>query len=407
MKTSLILSVFLFCILMLSCSTDSDSDADTATIYTLNTFSNPPGGGEVTPESGEFNAGETVEITAIPAEEDEDGYWIFEEWLGVESDNENPLTVTMNSDKNITATFLQVKDWMQKADFEENGRWHGVGFAIGNKGYVTGGFDGSPAPLNDLWEYDPQNDSWSQKADFPGGARLDAVVFTIGEKAYYGTGRLWDAEAQAAVRQNDFWEYDPENNRWSRLADFGGTSRHSAVAFSIGDKGYVGTGWDENSSRLTDFWEYDSENDSWTQIADFPGQGRISAFGISVGDKGYVGKGLAGLYENDFWEFNPQTGSWSQKADYPGEGRVGSVGFAIGGKIYLGTGDEGGINPTKDFWEYDPQTDSWTQASDFEGGLRRFAFGFTINEQGYLGAGHDGTAGNYKEDFWEFNPDRQ
>ena len=395
----------LLCLFIISCSTDSETE--TATFYKLNTFSNPPQGGEVVPETGDYEAGETVVITAIPAEEDEDGFWIFEEWLGVDSDNENPITVTMNSDKNITATFLQVKDWMQKADFEGNGRWHAMGFAIGDKGYVTSGFDGSPALLNDLWEYDPQTDSWSQKADFPGGARLDAVVFTIGDKAYYGTGRLWDAEAQATVSQNDFWEYDPVENRWTQLNVFGGTARHSAVGYSIGNKGYVGTGYDENSSRLRDFWEYDPPTDSWTRISDFPGQGRISAFGISIGDKGYVGKGLAGLYENDFWEYNPQTDQWTQKTDYPGGGSVGNVGFAIGGKIYLGTGDEGSLNPTKDFWEYDPQTDSWTQTADFEGGIRRFAFGFTIDGQGYLGAGHDGHPGNYENDFWEFNPNRQ
>ena len=397
-------AAILLCFFIISCSTDSESES--TEIYTLNTFSNPPWGGEVIPGTGEFESGETVEITAIPGEEDEEGYWIFEEWLGIESDNENPMTVTMNSDKNITATFLQVKDWMQKADFEGNGRWHGVGFSIGDKGYVTSGFDGYPAPLHDLWKYDPKTDTWSQRADFPGGGRLNGVSFSIGDKGYFGTGTMWDQESEMVVRQNDFWEYDPEENLWTRLNDFGGTARHSAVGFSIGNKGYVGTGYDDNSSRLKDFWEYDPETDSWARISDFPGQGRVSAFGIPIGNKGYVGTGLAGLYENDFWEYNPQTDTWTQKTDYPGEGLVGSVGFTIEGKIYLGTGDAGGINPTEDFWEYDPQTDSWTQAADFEGGLRRFGFGFSINGQGYLGAGHDGNPGNYESDFWEFNPDR-
>ena len=40
----------------------------------------------------------------------------------------------------------------------------------------------------------------------------------------------------------DFWEYDPATNTWTQKADFGGTTRSVAVGFSIGSKGYIGTG---------------------------------------------------------------------------------------------------------------------------------------------------------------------
>ena len=38
---------------------------------------------------------------------------------------------------------------------------------------------------------------------------------------------------------------------WVQKADFGGVARFTAVGFSIGSKGYVGTG-----SLQKDFWEY-------------------------------------------------------------------------------------------------------------------------------------------------------
>ena len=41
---------------------------------------------------------------------------------------------------------------------------------------------------------------------------------------------------------NDFWEYDPTTNTWTQKANFGGTPRDGAVGFSIGSKGYIGTG---------------------------------------------------------------------------------------------------------------------------------------------------------------------
>ena len=43
--------------------------------------------------------------------------------------------------------------------------------------------------------------------------------------------------------QKDFWEYDPAANTWTQKADFGGTARDGAVGFSIGSKGYIGTGY--------------------------------------------------------------------------------------------------------------------------------------------------------------------
>ena len=54
---------------------------------------------------------------------------------------------------------------------------------------------------------------------------------------------------------------------WTQKADFGGTGRRYAVGFSIGSKGYIGTG--VASSLTKDFWEYDQAANTWTQKADF------------------------------------------------------------------------------------------------------------------------------------------
>src|SRR6266487_1394978 len=89
-------------------------------------------------------------------------------------------------------------------------------------------------------------DTWTQKADFGGGLRASATGFSIGSKGYIGTG-----SDSGFVFQKDFWEYDPATNAWTQKADFGGTGRILAVGFSIGSKGYIGTG-----SLTKDFWEY-------------------------------------------------------------------------------------------------------------------------------------------------------
>ncbi|MCB9265374.1 MAG: hypothetical protein H6558_10145 [Lewinellaceae bacterium] len=96
--------------------------------------------------------------------------------------------------------------------------------------------------------FDRDLNFWAQKADLADGERLGAVGFSIGQKGYIGTG------SDGGGYRKDFWEYDPQTNTWSQKADLAGGGRYSAVGFSIGQKGYVGTGY--NDGYRKDFWEY-------------------------------------------------------------------------------------------------------------------------------------------------------
>jgi N-acetylneuraminic acid mutarotase len=228
--------------------------------------------------------------------------------------------------------------------------------------------------------------TWTQRADFGGSERNGAVAFSIGEKGYIGMGS----------GTKDFWEYDPKVNIWTQKADFEGTARSDAVAFSIGEKGYIGMG-----SNAKDFWEYDPTINTWTQKADFAGTARRGAVGFSIGDKGYFGTGGS---LKDFWEYDPSENTWSQKADMTEHGRYDAVGFAIGGKGYVGTGFRyiGNIgSQLGDFWEYDPSSDSWTQKANVGGPARELAVGFSIGNMGYIGTGI-GTS--FLKDFWAYDP---
>ena len=178
-------------------------------------------------------------------------------------------------------------------------------------------------------------------------------------------------------------------NTWTQKADFGGTGRSDAVGFSIGSKGYIGTGGSYNGSWswYKDFWEYDPAVNTWTQKADFGGIVRSDAVGFSIGTKGYIGTGEGynghnGLFTKDFWEYDPVANTWTQKADFGGTARYGAVGFSIGTKGYIGTGTDDSYYDTKDFWEYDPVANTWTQKADFGGGSARVCRGLLHREQG-------------------------
>ena len=89
----------------------------------------------------------------------------------------------------------------------------------------------------------------------------------------------------------DFWEWDQATNVWTQKANFGGTSRWQAVGFSVGNKGYIGTGINNLNQALKDFWEYDVLSNIWTQKSNFQGGLREAATGFSIGNKGYIGTG--------------------------------------------------------------------------------------------------------------------
>ncbi|RYU94236.1 Kelch repeat-containing protein [Emticicia agri] len=239
-------------------------------------------------------------------------------------------------------------------------------------------------------------DYWTKKTDLGGSTRQSAVGFTIGSKGYIGTG--YDAGTYKA----DLWEYNPDTNSWTQKATLPGGGRYAAVGFAMSGKGYVGTGYNNVDGYKADFWEYNPTNNTWTQKADFIGTPRQSAVGFAIGSKGYIGTGNngAGTARSDFFEYDPTANGWTQKADFGGGVRYGAFAFAIDTKGYIGTGFNNTIY-TNDFWEYDATANTWTQKANFSGSAREYAVGFPMGTKGYVGTGYDGAA---KNDFFEYDP---
>jgi len=104
---SLIAILCLF--VVVSCSDDSPTgtddtggDGSSITMYQLVVSSDPGEGGSVSPGSDEYEEGTSVEITATPNDD-----WVFTEWTGDHTGTSNPVSVTMDSDKDITALFIK------------------------------------------------------------------------------------------------------------------------------------------------------------------------------------------------------------------------------------------------------------------------------------------------------------
>ena len=240
---------------------------------------------------------------------------------------------------------------------------------------------------------------WTQKASLPSTPRWGAIGFSIGSKGYVGTGY------DGSTNYGDFWEYDPITNSWSQKASL--SPRRAASAFVIGTKGYVCMGANSGSPTLVDTWEYDPSNNTWTQKANLPSNPRYGCAGFAIGTKGYIGCGnegsSSGPYTNEFWEFDPSANTWMQKASLPGAPRYGitHMGWALAGKGYIAMGlsSTGWLN---DLYAYDPATDSWTQKANFPGTGRSYAVAFSSCNSYYAGTGQNN--GSAMNDIWKYNP---
>lgn len=142
--------------------------------------------------------------------------------------------------------------------------WYGMATTINNKAYLL------PGGSSQLYEFDPTVPSLIPKAMFPISGLYAAACFALNGKMNVvmgGVGFYTD--------QKGHWTYDPVTNIWDTLPNFPGSRRHYVQGFSIGTKGYVGTG--SNGTNLNDFWEY-----AWTDTSNATSQTNVMAPQIHI-----------------------------------------------------------------------------------------------------------------------------
>lgn len=332
-----------------------------------------------------------------------------------------------------------VGNWVVRSEFDGGPRGYTANFVIGNKGYVCCGWNGNKARRAELYEYDPTTSqgmgSWRRLTDFPGTARSQAVGFSVAGKGYVGTG--WDGDTKV---MRDFYEYNPANNSWRRVATLpdgqdGARERYGAIAFSLweGDKeyGYIGTGYTGGDEKLTlkDFWRFDpaaGDSGRWEQVQGFGGSKREGAVAFVINNKAYICTGKnSSMTVPDIWEFdpnltNPDGFAWHKKRnmydsnpdedfddDYADLMRSYAVSFVMPvggvtrGHIAIGSGKS-------TVWEYDADTDLWEKRTTFVNNstprTRDGAVAFSFPELGraFVGMGMSNTVPY--DDMREFYP---
>lgn len=298
-------------------------------------------------------------------------------------------------------------EWTRSTVAPEDPREGAASFVINNQAFLVGGYTATRVILQDAWAFN--GSQWEPKAQFSGPARHRAVGFSIGEAGFVGTGY------DGTNALNDFYRFDAAANTWTKIADFPGEARFGAVAFSLGGNGYVGLGETPSGKTFSDIYRYNPSNDTWTLVPTQFGWTRSGAFAFVIGNRAYVGGGrFNNQLPEDFFAFDGTT--WTKLNDLNRNDanqtydvrRHNTSSFVIGGQGYIVSG-RAPAGLVSNVWKYDPGSDTWTnQHQAIQGsGAREKAVGFAIGNKGYIATGSAGTG---REQFYsetlEFTPVR-
>ena len=308
----------------------------------------------------------------------------------------------------LSFTTLTENTWIARSELMGEPLSAGASFVVNERLYVGTGF--RTAYTASFYEYDYRRDTWRQVATMPASARAYAIAFSIGDYGYVGLGNTCVGSGLCTHEYfNDLWRYDPGTNSWSRMADLPARGRAFSAVFVIGENAYV-TGGSTVDDR--DLWRYSVATDTWTRLADYPGACISRGTAFAVGNKGYVGLGWSDGSCDDVWEYDPETDSWTGKADFPGGPRYHAVSFTRGDEAFVACGVyQQFFEPLEyltDLWRYDPASDTWTEVESTYAGAGRIEMAYgIIGSRVFMGLGANdishGPDGRFA-DLWEYVP---
>ncbi len=245
---------------------------------------------------------------------------------------------------------------------------------------------------------------WESKSSMPNFGRNHAVCLSINGKIYVGLGSTY-----TGAYTNDFWEYDPATDLWTKMANFPGGARESCTYFSVKGKGYVGMGRTGSGTNYNDLYEYSPGSNSWTKKANFPGSKRYFASSFVIDSTAFIGSGSCGgptCYYNDFWMYEPGANKWTQRASYPVTKSIAFCGISYGGYGYFGNPTAVGGTPSNDFYRYDKSANKWAKIATMPGSKRRLTSAFVLDTLIYVGCGAKSgfPVSVFQNDFYAYNP---
>ncbi len=200
---------------------------------------------------------------------------------------------------------------------------------------------------------------------------------------------------------------------WKNICDADAKGHSGAVCFVIDGKAYMvgGMGFRTQEEYYLDTWQFNPDGPAWEKCDDVPAEkGRAYGLGFSIGKKGYFGTGIGkeGIFYKDFYEFDPyqEAGSqWVATDSFPGDAIGGGLGFTINGIGYGGCGVTKYSGTSNTLYEYHQENadgEKWSKVKNIALTKRAYGSVFIIDDRAYI---IGGTSNNsYIRTFERFDP---
>lgn len=265
-------------------------------------------------------------------------------------------------------------------------------FVVNGQAYIFGGRDSVSHYCNDLWRYTQATDSWEHLGATPLTPRVNATSCIADGKVYIGLGFNGGYYKNESYLR-DWWEYQPQTDTWTRLADYPNSYTDDATSFTGDGELYVGYGFCYNYRR--DFFRYTIATNQWDSIdvgasyMGFPTRS-FGGTGCTCAGRHFMGTGYR-EHSLNWWAELVDRDHWEQRASVPGQARTLAASTATDNYIYLAAGMHyGGVNTTmavlRDIRRYDPKENRWVYAAQIPEGLINLV-AFTIGKRVYIGLG--------------------
>jgi hypothetical protein len=309
----------------------------------------------------------------------------------------NDQDSTNNKDSMYVVVTPSQSGWTRKADMppglkNKNVKWGGslvsrLGKILGLKGNNT----------NEFYQWDPATDAW---------AAIESLPFAPGKKKRVKDGAALTnvADTIYALRGGNttqFWKYN--GNNWTQLADVitynGKGIKKGGAVTSIGNKIYALQG------NSLEFYCFDTESNKWSRLADVPSGPKNKKVKGGGGLAALLGKvfALKGGNTNEAYLYDPATNQWTQTDTMPfaqGSKRKvkdGGAVTSIAETIYALRG-----NKTTEFWKY-TQASGWQQLSSILTDIKGvYSGGALTNLDGVVYA----LRGRNTREFWSLDTEK-
>jgi N-acetylneuraminic acid mutarotase len=243
--------------------------------------------------------------------------------------------------------------WVPLAPLAAGPRQELPAVELGGQIYAIGGFDALSRTVATVEAFDPQQNRWRRVADVPqpmnhaNAAAVLGKIYVVGylDAGFRGVGRVF--------------EYDPASDLWTERTPMpAGTERGASGTAVVDGRIYVVGG--SRGRAVADASVYSPVSDSWTVLPPLP-TARDHLAAAAIGRVVYAASGRNGPNTAALEAFNTETRVWTPRAPIP-TARGGIAAAAFEGRLYVFGGEGNAAEPSGVFSQtevYDPATDRW------------------------------------------------